>query len=441
MEEEKKKTTPKKTTTKKTTGTAAKKSTGTATKKTTGAATKKTTTKKAATTTAKKTATKKPATGTTKKTTGTTTKKTSSTTAKKKTTTTKKTGTAAKKTTAAPKKEKVEEKKEVVAESVEVKPVEEIKKVEEVKPEVVETKKEEIKQEEVKQEPKFQKVTGKQKTKKSAGKKFLIFILILLILGICGLGVWAYFNQDKIPFLNKSQTNSQNNNENKKNEIKEWEKAYAKILMDENNYKDSKNYFIQLVSLDRNSKVPTLLVIYDNATAFSEKIIDVWQVDEDGDVLTNGAHYNVTDDGLKVLYNIEKEDYNWYIYHRDTNNEEYKKLSNLVNQVKEGSKLQGSKLISPNSSMQNYTVCTDGQSGNILKEDFEKQFIVVDTKNLSKTWVPFKSNLDETGVLELILNEENKNKNASSVVSEIKEELFKKADKIKAENKKVQENI
>lgn len=428
MEEENKKTTPKKktTTTKKTTGTTTKK---TGTKKASGTTTKTSTAKKTTGVVAKKTATKK--------TTGTVAKKASSTT-KKKTTTTKKTGTAAKKTTSAPKEEKVEVKNEAVIESVEVKPVEEVK-PQEVKPEVAETK-----QEEVKQEPKFQKVTGKQKTKKSAGKKFLIFILILLILTICGLGVWAYFNQDKIPFLNKSQTNTQNNTENKKNEIKEWEKAYAKILTDENNYKDSKNYFIQLVSLDRNSKVPTLLVIYDNATVFSEKIIDIWQVDEDGEVLTNGAHYNVTDDGLKVLYNIEKENYNWYIYHRANNNEEYKKLSNLVNEAKEGSKLQGSKLISPNSSMQNYMVCTDGQSGNILKEDFEKQFIVVDTKNLSKTWVPFKSNLDETAVLELIINEENKNKNASSVVSEIKDELFKKADKIKAQSRvveKVEENV
>lgn len=422
MEEEKKTTTPKKTTTKKTTGTAAKKSTGTAAKKTTGAATKKTTTKKAVTT-AKKTATKKTTAGATKKT---------SSTVAKKTTTTKKTGTAAKKTTAAPKKEKVEEKKEVVAESVEVKPVEEIKKVEEVKPEVVETKKEEIKQEEVKQEPKFQKVTGKQKTKKSAGKKFLIFILILLILGICGLGVWVYFNQDKVPFLNKTQTNTENK-ENKKNEIKEWEKAYAKILTDENNYKNSKNYFIQLVSLDKNSKVPTLLVIYDNATVFAEKVLDIWQVDENGEVLTNGAHYNVTDDGLKVLYDIEKENYNWYIYHRDNNNEEYKKLSNLVNETKEGSKL-----VSKNSAMQNYMVCTDGQSGNISKEDFEKQFIVVDTKKLSKTWVPFKADMDESAVLELVINEENKSKNASSVVSEIKDELFKKADKIKEQNKQVE---
>lgn len=433
MEEENKKTTPKKktTTTKKTTGTTTKK---TGTKKASGTTTKTSTAKKTTGVVAKKTATKK--------TTGTVAKRASSTT-KKKTTTTKKTGTAAEKTTSAPKEEKVEVKNEAVIESVEVKPVEEVK-PQEVKPEVAETKQEEVKKEEVKQEPKFQKVTGKQKTKKSAGKKFLIFILILLILTICGLGVWAYFNQDKIPFLNKSQTNTQNNTENKKNEIKEWEKAYAKILTDENNYKDSKNYFIQLVSLDRNSKVPTLLVIYDNATVFSEKIIDIWQVDEDGEVLTNGAHYNVTDDGLKVLYNIEKENYNWYIYHRVNNNEEYKKLSNLVNEAKEGSKLQGSKLISPNSSMQNYMVCTDGQSGNILKEDFEKQFIVVDTKNLSKTWVPFKSNLDETAVLELIINEENKNKNASSVVSEIKDELFKKADKIKAQSRvveKVEENV
>lgn len=429
MEEENKKPTPKKkatttakkTGTKKTAGTTAKKSSTTTTKKTSAKKATGTTTKKAATTAKKASA---------KKTAGTTTKK-AATTAKKKTTTTKK-------ATAASKKIKAEVNNEVAKEPVEVKPVEEVK-PQEVKPEVAETKQEEVKKEEVKQEPKFQKVTGKQKTKKSAGKKFLIFILILLILTICGLGVWAYFNQDKIPFLNKSQTNTQNNTENKKNEIKEWEKAYAKILTDENNYKDSKNYFIQLVSLDRNSKVPTLLVIYDNATVFSEKILDIWQVDENGEVLTNGAHYNVTDDGLKVLYNIEKENYNWYIYHRDNNNEEYKKLSNLVNETKEESKL-----VSKNSSMQNYMVCIDGQSGNILKEDFEKQFIVVDTKNLSKTWVPFKVDIDESAVLELIINEENKAKNASSVVSEIKEEIFKKADKIKEQNKqveKVEENV
>ena len=423
MEEEKKKTTPKKKT-----ATTAKKSTGTTTKKTTGTTTKKagTTAKKSSTTTTKKASAKKAA--------GTTAKKTA-TTAKKKAATTKK-------ATVAPKKEKVEVNKEVVTEPVEVKSVEvksqEEVKQQEVKPEVVETKQEEVKKEEVNQEPKFQKVTGKQKTKKSKGKKFLIFILILLILTICGLGVWAYFNQDKIPFLNKSQTNTENK-ENKKNEIKEWEKAYAKILTDENNYKNSKNYFIQLVSLDKNSKVPTLLVIYDNATVFAEKVLDIWQVDENGEVLTNGAHYNVTDDGLKVLYDIEKENYNWYIYHRDNNNEEYKKLSNLVNETKEGSKL-----VSKNSAMQNYMVCTDGQSGNILKEDFEKQFIVVDTKNLSKTWVPFKADIDESAALELVINEENKNKNASSVVSEIKDELFKKADKIKEQNKqveKVEENV
>lgn len=307
---------------------------------------------------------------------------------------------------------------------------EQIKSTESQKQEKVEENKK-VTQEE---KPKFEKVTQPMKKK---GKKGIIVFLILILI-IAGLvAAWFYIPEFRNLFNVNNEESFVSEEDKTLDEAQAWEKTYVKILTEEYDYENLKDVKVQLLTIDENEETPTLAVNYINSSKDSEKVLDIWQSDEKGQIVATADKYSVTDDVIKVLYDIEKESYNWYLYYKDNDKEAYGNLSRLLKEAKKVTQ-NGSEA---KYNVFDYVISSNETLANTTKEEFEQKFIELDKDNLIKSWVNYEENNSKLDTLEILRKEYNRKRTAREVVADYAkedvldkvEELQKKAELAKTE--------
>lgn len=292
---------------------------------------------------------------------------------------------------------KVEQKVEPKKEEVKVEKNVEPKPAAEVKTEV----KEEAK-------PKFQKV--EQPKKKKGSKKVIIFILLVLILGGVALA-WMYIPEFRNLF---NANNSNTGNAQTSNELlnaQEWEKAYVEELTGNSKYSSSIDCKIQLIAIDSED---VLLVMY---TDNNKKTLDIWKFDNETKEAKLCNTSTVSDDGVKILYNISNEKYNWYTYYKDNEEETYRSISALA--LSSGLRVNSYREPDGN----RYAISEKAGVGNTTREKFEKEIVVVDSKYLNKTWVDYRESNSKEDTLKVLKNEYKKKRTAREVVKDAGKEV------------------
>ena len=339
-----------------------------------------------------------------------------------------------------------DKKKESKKEEKEIKKVEnkkaEEKKIEKVKekkvenPPVVKAEVQQQEQPQVKAEvkeqtktdtkPKFQKV---ESGKKKKGKKGIaIFILLALI--IAGVAA-AWMCIPEFRNLFSGNNNSSISEEDKKmEEASAWEKAYVNILMDEkNDYANMTGCRIQLITIDEEDKVPALVVNYSDRSRTAEKVVDIWQADENGEIIAKIEKLSASDDSVIILYDVDNEKYNWYLYYKDREQESYGILSRILKEAKDTTR--NDKKVDTDKNTFDYVISTKATKSSIAKDKFEQKFIQVDSSELSKTWVSYKENPSKIETLDILKNESKKKTVAREVVKDdAKEDILDRAETI-----------
>lgn len=264
--------------------------------------------------------------------------------------------------------------------------------------------------------PKFQKI--EQPKPKKGKKRAVLFFLLVIIIGTVAVA-WIYVPEFRSLFNVNTNTTTNTVETNDISKAEEWQKAYIKILVEENNYKDVQDCKVQLINILESDKIPALLVTY---TKSGENVLDIWQVDSDGQIENKKDNTPVSGDVIKVLYDVEKEEYNWYSYYKKEDTEMYRRLSRLVMPlVNSYKKLEDV----------DYTVSSKENVGNITREKFEQKVIEVDSKSLNKTWVDFANNTSKSEALKILESEYKKKRTAREVVKDsAKEDILDKAEEI-----------
>ena len=274
--------------------------------------------------------------------------------------------------------------------------------------------------------PKFQKVQQTTK-RKSGGKKGLVFFVFLLI--IAGVVV-AWFNIPEFRnlFKQNNQSSTTSNQENNKlEEAEEWEKAYVKVLAENYNYEEIKDFKIQLITINEEDKIPALVTSYTNLNGKAEKLFDMWQANEKGEIESKVEKCDTCKDVLKVLYSVKDEKYGWYLYLENENQKAYGSLSRLLKDTKKYNYNENHTKYN----LFDYVVSKNSNLANISEEKFENQFIVVEKESLLKTWVEYKKDTTKNDALGLIKKEYSKKKTAREVVSDnAKELILNKVEKL-----------
>lgn len=186
------------------------------------------------------------------------------------------------------------------AEEQAAKESEEVREVEESKAEnaqpIEDSNDEETTQEQKAEQPK--------KAKKGKKKIILVIAIIIVLLAGAGAGVWYYMSKNN---------DSENATEQKK---LEWGDVYLEVLNDNSKLDDMDNQKIQLCDLDKD-KIPEL-IIYGIKNA-KEYIANIYKLNEKNEVDTIKVSLD-NDFDLKLVYDANKDDYEWYAVEKTSDN-------------------------------------------------------------------------------------------------------------------------
>lgn len=164
-------------------------------------------------------------------------------------------------------------------------------------------------------------------------KKVIIIIsIILVILIITGIVIG-------ICLKNKNEENSEEKDETGS----KWGDtyyAYIKEALEEDDKAEAEEKYgiiqgmedakLQFCEIEENQDPAMIMTYKKNNSSY----VNVYQKTDDGKV-TYIAYKQPTD--IEYLYNIEKDDYSWYIHANNENSETYSLLKNIVNKLKENS--------------------------------------------------------------------------------------------------------
>ena len=143
-----------------------------------------------------------------------------------------------------------------------------------------------------------------KKAKKGKKKIILVIAIIIVLLAGAGAGVWYYMSEN-----NDSETAT----EQKK---LEWGDVYLEVLNDNSKLDDMDNQKIQLCDLDKD-KIPEL-IIYGIKNA-KEYIANIYKLNEKNEVDTIKVSLD-NDFDLKLVYDANKDDYEWYAVEKTSDN-------------------------------------------------------------------------------------------------------------------------
>lgn len=201
-----------------------------------------------------------------------------------------------------------------------------------------------------------------------------------------------------------------------------------------------KNAKIQFCEVEKD-EAPSMIMTYEQS---DNQYVNVYQITDDDKV--NFISYKQPTD-VEFLYNIEKDDYIWYIHKYDSNSDSYSSLNNIVNNLKENSKQSDkSKNINIAELEADYSIKKDeeeitqktvnGETLSISK--FDTIFVKPDVK-LNKT-IDFDINISEKDLKEKISKVVDNYKTEDKILTDdVKEEVSKKAEETKEKVKKIEE--
>ena len=269
-------------------------------------------------------------------------------------------------------------------------------------------------------------------------KKVLLIIipiiLVFLIIGIIGavfVGIW----------INKNKTVGTT-----------WGDTYYAYLKEAINEKDlrkaeerfgmqlgMKDVKIGFCNIDENEN-PSMVMTYSKE---DNKYINVYQINNDNKV-TYIAYKNPAE--IEYLYNIENENYNWYIHENSNVSDSYMLLKNIADKLKINSgKSEENEDINIAEIQVDYTINKDESEisqetvdGNIIEMTKFDQIFVKPEISLDNQ-MDFNIDIKENELKKLVTNlVSNFNKESEKITDEIKENVLKKADESKNKIKEIE---
>ena len=269
-------------------------------------------------------------------------------------------------------------------------------------------------------------------------KKVLLIIipivLVFLIIGIIGaifVGIW----------LNKNKTVGTT-----------WGDTYYAYLKEAINEKDlrkaeerfgmqlgMKDVKIGFCDIDENEN-PSMVMTYSKE---ENKYINVYQINNDNKV-TYIAYKNPAE--IEYLYNIENENYNWYIHENSNVSDSYMLLKNIADKLKINSgKSEENEDINIAEIQVDYTINKDESEisqetvdGNTIEMTKFDQIFVKPEISLDNQ-MDFNIDIKENELKKLVTNlVSNFNKESEKITDEIKENVLKKADESKNKIKEIE---
>ena len=269
-------------------------------------------------------------------------------------------------------------------------------------------------------------------------KKVLLIIipivLVFLIIGIIGaifVGIW----------LNKNKTVGTT-----------WGDTYYAYLKEAINEKDlrkaeerfgmqlgMKDVKIGFCDIDENEN-PSMVMTYSKE---ENKYINVYQINNDNKV-TYIAYKNPAE--IEYLYNIENENYNWYIHENSSVSDSYMLLKNIADKLKNNSgKSEENEDINIAEIQVDYTINKDESEisqetidGNTIEMTKFDQIFVKPEISLDNQ-MDFNIDIKENELKKLITNVvSNFKKESEKLTDEIKENVIKKAEESKNKIKEIE---
>lgn len=271
-------------------------------------------------------------------------------------------------------------------------------------------------------------------------KKKVLFIVLpivlaILIAAICGVVVVVGI------LLNKNKSVGST-----------WGDTYYAYLKEAINDKDlsdaEEKYGMQLGMKDakigfceiEENEDPSMVMTYSKD---ENNYVNVYQINDDNKVVYI-AYKQQAD--LEYLYNIEKDDYGFYIHESNSTSDSYSSLKNIVNKLKDNSgKSKGNSNINIAEIEVDYTIkkdeaeitqeTTDGNK--LTMNRFDQIFVRPEIKLNDQT--DFNIDIKENELKKLITDlVGNFNKESEKITDEIKENVLKKADESKNKIKEIE---
>lgn len=259
----------------------------------------------------------------------------------------------------------------------------------------------------------------------------VILVIVILAAVIVGL-IFALKNKDKsigtkwgdtyYAYLKEATTEK---------DLKLAEEKYGMM----NDMKEAK---LQFCEVEENED-PAMIMTYEKNKS---KYVNVYQITED-DKVSYIAYKQPTE--IEYLYNIEKDEYSWYVHTTETNKDSYSSLKNVVNNMKENSKKSDdSKNVNIAELEADYTIekekatttqkTEDGKELTITK--FDEIFVKPEIE--ANEQIDFDIEMSEKELKNSIKSAvKNYEKESKKLTDEIKEEVKKKAEASKETTKKI----
>lgn len=225
--------------------------------------------------------------------------------------------------------------------------------------------------------------------------------------------------------------------------------AYLKEALEENDKTEAEEKYgiiqgmedakLQFCEIEENQD-PAMIMTYKKD---NNSYVNVYQKTDDEKV-TYIAYKQPTD--IEYLYNIEKEEYSWYIHANDENSEAYSLLKNIVNKLKENSskseenanvniaELEADYTIKQNEKEETWET-ESGEKVTLAK--FDEIFVKPEVEENNK--IDFSSEIEEKDLEEEFKKAVEKHqKEIEKITDEIKENIAKKVEEIKIKKEKIE---
>lgn len=261
----------------------------------------------------------------------------------------------------------------------------------------------------------------------------IILVLLILIAAIVGL-IILIKNKDKSVGSKWGDTYYAYLKEaTSEKDLKAAEEKYGMML-------DMKEAKLQFCEVEENED-PTMIMTYQKNES---QYVNVYQITED-DKVSYIAYKQPTE--IEYLYNIEKDEYSWYVHTTETNKDSYSSLKNVVNNMKENSKkLDDNKNINIAELEADYTIdkenatitqkTEDGKELTISK--FDEIFVKPEIEQNEQ--IDFDIDMTEKELKNSIKSAvKDYEKESKKITEEIKEAVNKKAEAAKEKTKQIKD--
>lgn len=254
-----------------------------------------------------------------------------------------------------------------------------------------------------------------EKTKSKNSKIAIIISIIVILIVLIAVVVPKLMNKTE--------------NVEEKEQLTKWEDAYISYMQqtDLGGLNTGLNTEMQLINVEGNS-IPTLIARFDSIyEKVTSKNLQIYQADENGEIVVNSCFSG--DCKLKLLYNKEKNNYEWFIYREFDDNNVYESLKDNMEYAKD---LKNNN--NENIQVTQFTFYKPNEySMEQTKEKFDEQYIEVDCDDIINNWIKYDKSEEKTNLIDKLKSELEINKKTDNIVPEEKnKEIIAKVEQEKA---------